>query len=361
MWHKPRPYRKYMNKQELLKQADTNFQRGNCELAKKYLAELLKSYPNEEAAWILLAKVVEEKEQKIECYEQALKLNPNSTEIKLALARLKYPNKTLPKSAVINETHWNKKARPVMESLRVFIIIAVIIVGLGSTTYAIALNNPESAIAKLIIPTSAAPFVEAFGDDVASQTRSEVNSKYPQYSNLVDSLIGLALSNAESGMEGAPERPGAEIIPSDTIGEETRLIMQKSMPRPGSLASITLSEQQLTSWLAMNMENNADLPLSDIQVYLRDDKVQIWGMVAGASNSTSTLITADLGIDSSGNPVMGIESMQIGQQIIPGILLSQAENWLNQALLEQVNTQAPGLKLMNINISSGLITMSGMR
>jgi hypothetical protein len=66
-------------------------------------------------------------------------------------------------------------------------------------------------------------------------------------------------------------------------------------------------------------------------------------------------------IDSNGNPLIGVESMQIGQQVIPVLLLSQAESWLNQALTDEVNKQAPGLQLMNININSGLITMSGMR
>jgi tetratricopeptide (TPR) repeat protein len=350
-----------MNKQELLKQADTNFQRGNRELARKYLAELLKAYPREEAAWILLAKVEQETERKIECYEHALKLNPNSTEIKLALARLKYPNKTLPRSEVINETHWNKPKPAISGGLRVLIMIAVIIFGLGSTTYVIARNNPESVVAKLILPATEEPFAQKLAEDVAEQTRSEVSLNYPQYATLVDSLIGFALSSAENGMEGAPERPGAEIIPSDSIGEDARILMEKSMPKPGSLASVTLSEQQLTSWLAMNMKNNPDLPLSNIQVYLRDGKVQIWGMVAGTSDSTSALIVGNLKIDSDGNPVMGIESMQIGQQVIPGILLSQAESWLNQAMLDEINSQAPGLKLMNIDISSGLISMSGMR
>jgi hypothetical protein len=350
-----------MNKQELFKQADTNFQRGNRELAGKYLAELLKSYPNEEAAWILLAKVVEEKERKIECYEHALKLNPNSTEIKLALARLKYPNKTLPRSEVINETHWNKPKPVISSGLRVFTIMAVIVLGLGSTTYVVARNNPESVVAKLILSTTQEPAAQTLAEDVAAQTRSEVSTNYPQYAALVDSLISFAMSNTESGMEGAPERPGAEIIPSDSMGEEARLLMEKSMPKPGSLASVTLTEQQLTSWLSMNMKNSPDLPLSDIQVYLRDDKVQVWGVVTGDSNSTSALIMGTLKIDSNGNPIMEIESMQIGQQVIPVILLSQAESWLNQALLDEVNRQAPGLKLMNINISSGLITISGMR
>jgi tetratricopeptide (TPR) repeat protein len=350
-----------MNKQELLKQADTNFQRGNRELAKKYLAELLKAYPKEESAWILLAKVEQEKERKIECYEQALKINPNSTEIKLALARLKFPSKTLPRSSVINETHWNTPRKPARGGLRVLIIIAVIILGLGSTTYAIARSNPESAVAKLILQATAEPFAQTLAEDVAAQTRSEVSSNYPEYAPLVDSLISFALSNAESGMEGAPERPGAQIVPSDIVGEEARLLIEKSMPRPGSLASVTLTEQQLTSWLAMNMQSNADLPLNDIQIYLRDDKIKVWGMVAGTTDSTSALIVGTLKIDTDGNPAMGIESMQVGQQVIPGILLSQAESWLNQALLDQINKQAPGLKIMNINVSNGLITMSGMR
>src|SRR5436190_21801819 len=121
-----------MNKQELLKQADTNFQRGNRKLAEKYLAELLNAYPNDEPAWILLAKVVEEKERSIECYEHVLKLNPNNTEVKLALTRLKYPNKTLPKSAVINATHWNAP-KPRGKGLRVVPVSAVILFGLIST------------------------------------------------------------------------------------------------------------------------------------------------------------------------------------------------------------------------------------
>jgi tetratricopeptide (TPR) repeat protein len=350
-----------MNKQELLKQADTNFQRGNRELARKYLANVLAVYPNEESAWILLAKVVEEKERKIECYECALKLNPNNAEVKLALARLKYPNKTLPRSEVINETHWSTAPRPMSSGLRLAIVTAVIILGLGSTTYAIALNNPESVVGKLIIPATATPFAQTVADDVAAQTRSEISLKYPQYTTLVDTLIGLAVDNAESGMEGAPERPGTSILPSDTVAKEARIMLEKSMPQPGSLASVTLSEQQLTSWLAMDMQNNPDLPLNDIQVYLRDDKIQVWGMVTGASNSTSALIVGNISIDSNGSPVLGVESLQIGQQVIPGILLSQAEEWLNQSMLDEINKQAPGLKIMNINISSGLITISGMR
>ena len=42
-----------MNRQELLKQADYNFQRGNRALAKKYLLDLLTAHPNDVPAWML--------------------------------------------------------------------------------------------------------------------------------------------------------------------------------------------------------------------------------------------------------------------------------------------------------------------
>ena len=64
---------------------------------------------------------------------------------------------------------------------------------------------------------------------------------------------------------------------------------------------------------------------------------------------------------SNGHPTFEIESLQIGQQVIPNILLSQAEAWLNQFISEKINEQTPGLEVMNINISNGLITISGMR
>jgi hypothetical protein len=94
---------------------------------------------------------------------------------------------------------------------------------------------------------------------------------------------------------------------------------------------------------------------------MRDGKFQIWGMVTGSTDSTSALIVGNLVIDSNKNPAIKLESIQIGTQTIPGVLVSQMESWLNQMLLEKIEEQAPGLEIMNINVSNGLVTISGMR
>jgi tetratricopeptide (TPR) repeat protein len=350
-----------MNKQELLKQADYTFQRGNRELAKKYLADFLAKYPKEESAWMLMARIVEEPERKTECYEHALRANPNNSEAKIGLVRIKYPGKTLPIHGLVHENPL-QVSHPFKNLLRGVSIFAVLAILLGATSYVVARNNPESKVAKLLSrPTPTLNAQIPIIGDVASRTRAEMSAKYPQYAPLVDALIGFAVNSAESGLDGAPERPGAEIVPSDAAGAEAKASFENALPKPGSLSSATLTERQITSWLAMEMKNNPDLPLSDVQVYLRDGKIQIWGMVTGSTNSTSALIVGNLGIDSNKDPAIGIESMQIGTQTIPDVMASQIESWLNQLLIEEINKQTPGLQIMNINVKNGLMTISGMR
>jgi hypothetical protein len=348
-----------MTRQELLKQADYTFQRGNRELARKYLQDYLVQYPHEEAAWMLMAKMVDEPGQKIECYQRVLKINPNNTEAKIWVARIESPTKPLPRN---NPPGQFEVSRPYNKALRWVGVFTVLAILFGTTSFVIARRNPESAVAKIMVVATPTMFTEiSSAGDVASQTRAAMRAKYPQYAPLVDALIGFAVNNADSGLEGAPERPGAEIIPSDETALEARITFENSLPQPGSLSSMSLTERQLTSWLAMEMKENPDLPLSDVQVYLRDGKIQVWGIVTGVTEFTSALLVGNLVIDSNGKPKIEIESMQIGMQIIPDSLISQMETWVNEILLEKIEEQAPGLELMNVNVNSGMVTIAGMR
>jgi tetratricopeptide (TPR) repeat protein len=351
-----------MNKQELFKQADYNFQRGNCELAKKYLADFIAQYPNEEAAWMLKARIEEEPERQIECYQRALKINPGNSEAKIWIARIKSTDKTLPKYKRVVEVYPLQKSSPFKNFLRGVSIFAVLVILFGTTSYVVARNNPKFTVAKLLIIATPTLSVQIpITGNIAAKTRAEMTAKYPQYAPVLDAVIGFAVNNADSGQDGAPKRPGEEITSSDAAGKEAKVSLENALPKPGSLSSTTLSEAQLTSWLAMEMKNSPDLPLSNVQVYLRDGKIQIWGEVTGSENSTSALIVGNVSIDSNKNPVIGVESVQIGKQKIPGVLVSQMESWLNQLLTEKINQQVPGLQIMNIKVTNGLITISGMR
>ncbi|MBI2332942.1 MAG: hypothetical protein HYU84_12430 [Chloroflexi bacterium] len=350
-----------MNKQELLTQADYTFQRGNRELAKKYIVDILAVYPDDEAAWMLLARVEEESKRKVECYERVLKINPKNEEAKLALVRVRATiNPTLPLPKQIKNTR--TKPNPYRNVMRGALVAVIAVLLFGTTTCVIARNNPNSKVTSLLALATPTAFNNSLlSDDVAPQTRAEISEAYPQYAPLVDALLSLALENTQNGMEGAPERPGDKIITSDTAGIEARSMLENSLPQPGTMTTVTITERQLTSWIAMEMKNNPDLPLNEVQVYLRDGTVQIWGMVNGSDNSTSALVVGELAIDANKYPYFKIESMQIGQQVVPGMFISQMEAWLNQALSAGIESQASGLELVSLKVTSGLITVSGTR
>ncbi|MBL8062445.1 MAG: hypothetical protein JNK32_05460 [Anaerolineales bacterium] len=350
-----------MNKQELLTQADYTFQRGNRDLAKKYIAEILAAHPDDEAAWMLLARVMEEKERKVECYERVLKINPKNEEARLALTRVRASiNPTLPLPKQLKAQQ--QRSTPHRNVFRGALVAVIAFLLFGTTTFVIARNNPNSKVAQVLAIATPTMYSNApLTGDVAPKTRAEISEKYPQYVLLVDTLLGFAIDNTQNGMEGAPERPGDSIVVSDQAGLEAKDMVENSIPQPGTLTSITITEQQITSWLALEMKENPDLPLNDIQVYLRNGKVQLWGMVNNSDNATSALVIGEIKIDENKKPYFDIESMQVGQQVIPDLLVSQMEAWINQVMLENIEKQLPGLQLMNVKVTSGMVTVSGMR
>lgn len=350
-----------MNKQELLKQADYTFQRGNRELAKKYLTDYLSAYSNDETAWMLMAKMVENSEQKAECYRRVLKINANNNEAKIGLGRVTSSNPTLPLTKNKQTLVWHTQAKKSNGKLVAILIGLFIFTLFGATTLVLARNNPQSKVAQILAIATPTIFANALADDIAPQTRAEVNEVYPQYAPLVDALIGFAVASADNGMEGAPTRPGNQIIVSEQSGLEAKSIVENALPQTNSLTSITITEQQVTSWLVMEMSHHPDLPVSDVQVFLRNGQIQIWGMINGSADSTSALVVGEIKIDNNQQPYFVIESMQVGTQSMPNLLLNQGASWLNQMLAERINEQMPGLKLMNINVVNGLITVSGMR
>jgi len=169
------------------------------------------------------------------------------------------------------------------------------------------------------------------------------------------------VDSAENGMDGAPTRPGNQMSISDQTGKQARSILENALPQPGSSASVSLSQQQVTSWMALELKNSPDLPVHDVQVYFENGEIQAWGIIEGQSNSTSALATGTVNVDANGIPTIKINSVQIGQKQVSSILLSQAESWLNQMLLEEINKQRPGLRITRVDIGGGVITISGTR
>jgi hypothetical protein len=64
--------------QSLLAEAKAAMERGDDAHAQRLLDELVSVQPKSEQAWLLLAKVVEHENERADCLEQALAINPDN-------------------------------------------------------------------------------------------------------------------------------------------------------------------------------------------------------------------------------------------------------------------------------------------
>ncbi|MBI3167884.1 MAG: hypothetical protein HYZ22_05360 [Chloroflexi bacterium] len=337
-----------MDVQDPLTQVRALLQRGEREKAKKELANFLTQFPQNERAWVLMAQVVQDKQQKMDCYKRAIAINPKNLAAKTELVRLEYPGYTFdPKRGIVAESSKEMPGRVRAVSRTIFIVLALLFVLTGATlTY--AKNNPESPIAKVI------PELPSVNLDL-----EKLNPL--QYDSPEEALIAFARDAAKTGMDGAPEKPGAGYAPSLSEGRNTFVRLENSVPAVGTSVTVRVTEAEATSMAAYVLSQNPQLPARNVQVYFRDGKVKIWCIVVGDGATTSALLTGSILVDANGTPSFQIDSAQAGQEKLQGALLAQAQFNVNQAIQSEINAQAPGTKVENVAIGGGVISVTVSR
>ncbi|MBK6791849.1 MAG: hypothetical protein IPG80_04760, partial [Anaerolineales bacterium] len=83
----------------------------------------------------------------------------------------------------------------------------------------------------------------------------------------------------------------------DLAGLEAKsVILEESLPQPGTMTTVTITEQQLTSWIAMEMKNNPTC-LERVRSTCAMGRCGSQGMVNGSESVTSALVVGELSID----------------------------------------------------------------
>src|SRR5512143_1582377 len=76
---------------QTLQRAAAYLKAGKPQLARPLLIEVVKQQPNSEEAWLLLSLAVAEQQQKIDCLQRVLRLNPGNVEAQTRLRQLLSP------------------------------------------------------------------------------------------------------------------------------------------------------------------------------------------------------------------------------------------------------------------------------
>lgn len=168
---------------------------------------------------------------------------------------------------------------------------------------------------------------------------------------------------------GGPDYSGLPPIPvsseaAQSIKDELKRAFEAGAQT--GVVTINFTEPQLTSYLAERMQTDPSLQqsdkkplITDPQVYLRDGQMQIYGKTQQGIFTANIGIIVKVGVDANGQPLIEIASADFGPFPAPEGLKSALTAMIKEAYTGSLGPVATGLRIENISIANGIMTISG--
>jgi uncharacterized protein YpmS len=160
---------------------------------------------------------------------------------------------------------------------------------------------------------------------------------------------------------GGPELPQATIpVSTEIAGSVQEQVKQavESAAQNGTL-TLSISESQLSSLLAVKLQSQPDPFITEPQVLLRNGEIQVYGKAISGSFQANVRIVLSATIDANGQPQITVTSTDFGPLPAPEGLNNSISAVVNEAFTGALGPAATGFRLENITIADGMLTLTG--
>ena len=157
--------------------------------------------------------------------------------------------------------------------------------------------------------------------------------------------------------------------PVETITVSTEAVgsleekVQKAVDQAaaGETVELSLTEVEITSLLAQKLSEQKEVTVSDPQVYLRDDKVQLFGDVQYGNFNIPLDVVLEPEVDNAGGANLKIISVSMGPISAPDSLVSSIQDQANSLIDNLIHQSGESFFVESITSRDGLLTIRGHR
>lgn len=181
--------------------------------------------------------------------------------------------------------------------------------------------------------------------------------------------IVLAATLACTIFVGGPDYSDLDPIPVSTEAAQSLrdgIVKSVESGLQTGVVTITITEQQITSYLALRMANEPSLqtesqePLfSEPQVYLRDGQMKIYGKTQQGMFAANIGVILNVGVDELGKPKIEVVSADFGPFPAPEGINDALTLFIEEAFTGSFGPVATGLRIETITIADGIMTLNG--
>ncbi len=153
--------------------------------------------------------------------------------------------------------------------------------------------------------------------------------------------------------------PPVPVSTQDAAGLQTAFDAAVAEAAQTGTLTVQLTESQLTSYLAAQLAQEANPPITDPQVTLRDGTLQVVGTVQNGVFVSNAGLTAQFSVDPNGLPQIAVTQATYGPFPAPSELTDALSALLREMLTGSFGPAAIGFRLESITIADGTMTLTG--
>lgn len=165
------------------------------------------------------------------------------------------------------------------------------------------------------------------------------------------------LSLACSTNLGGPSAPGPEITPEPNFTGLDDIWASAFRNASNGSVTVILTEAQLTAYLQAKLAADPNNSLQNAQVFLRDGKIQVYGLIITDAASTSALIGLRPVVSGDGSLQLEVAEAKVGPVDLPEQLLTTISRMISEALTGQIGKYATGVRIEEVLIGDGQLAM----
>jgi hypothetical protein len=158
---------------------------------------------------------------------------------------------------------------------------------------------------------------------------------------------------------GGPDIPGPAITPVGNPEDIEKAWSDAVSISTDGTVLVVFTEAELTAYIQQKLNTDPDNSFHSAQVFLRDGRIKIYGILDTGLVSASVLIILRPEVTADNKINLILEQAQVGPLNLPGDLLSAVSDMLTEALTGQVGSPASGFQIVEILVGDGQIAIRG--
>jgi hypothetical protein len=160
---------------------------------------------------------------------------------------------------------------------------------------------------------------------------------------------------------GGPGYPTPAIpVSTEAVGElQSSLETAVTTGAVSGQVTLTFTEPQLTSYLFYKLQSQSQPLITNPQVYLRDNQLQVYGTASRGDFEATARIILSAGVDDQGKLKIELISADFGPLPVPNGLMDIITATIQEAYTGALGPVATGFRLQSVTIAAGMMTIVG--